>query len=164
MPKFNMVRGQKKMANLIAQQNTDLFSKAELKIIVTLSDMEQPIVDSTITHSEWDFPTSSWITTTEPRKFKITHLSYEYDTYDTYDSYYPTERVLRLSSVQGVYFLKGDKKIGKRETHFWGNLPKELVNQIPDKLHEYARQELATELKKQIDRVLSHGVVIEGVK
>lgn len=152
------------MANVIQQQNTSVFSKAELKIDVTLSDMEQPIVDSTITHNEWDFAQKQWVTTKEPRKFKVTHLNYEYDTYDSYDSYYPTEKVLRLSSVRGVYFLKGNKKVGRKETTFWGNLPKELVTQIPDNLHEYARQELATELKKQIDRVLSHGVVIEGVK
>lgn len=152
------------MASLITQQNTDIFSKAELLIKVTLSDMEQPIVDSTITHSKWDFTQNNWVTTTEPRKFKVTELTYEYDTYDSYDSYYPTEKVLRLSSLQGVYFLKGNKKVGKKETTFWGNLPKELVNQIPDNLHEYARRELVIELKAQLDRVLSHGVVIEGVK
>ena len=159
-----IIKQQSKNVFLIQQQNTSVFSKAELVIKVTLSDMEQPIVDSTITHSEWDFVQKNWVTTTEPRKFKITKLTYEYDTYDSYDSYYPTEKVLRLSSLQGVYFLKGNKKIGRKETTWWGNLPKELVNQIPDNLHEYARQELATELKKQLDRVLSHGVVIEGVK
>ena len=158
------IQQQSKNVFLVKQQNTKVFSKAELLIKVSLSDMEQPIVDSTITRSEWDFTQKNWVTTTEPRKFKITELTYEYDTYDSYDSYYPTEKVLRLSSLQGVYFLKGNKKVGRKETTFWGNLPKELVNQIPDNLHEYARQELATELKKQLDRVLSHGVVIEGVK
>ena len=36
------------MANLITRQNTDIYSKAEIEIDVSLSDMEQIVIDDEI--------------------------------------------------------------------------------------------------------------------
>ena len=149
------------MANLITRQNTDVDTKAEIEIDVSLSDMEQIVIDDEIS-GRYDSNTGQY--TKEPRKFKVVELNYEFDlNHDVWKTAeFPTKDVLRLKGMKGYYFRKGNKKVGTREVVFWYGLTDKQIAQIPDKLHDYARKELANVLKQKLERVLSHGVVIEG--
>ena len=147
------------MANLITRQSTDIYSNAEIKIDVQLSDMEQIVIDDEIS--------LGWTTNgqkKEPRKFKVVELNYEFDL--NHDSWrtaeFPTKEVLRLKGMKGYYFRKGNKKVGTREVVFWYGLDDNQVAQIPDELHNYARKELANVLQKKLERVLQQGIVIEA--
>ena len=149
------------MANLITRQNTDIYSNAEIKIDVQLSDMEQVVIDDEVSLG-WDSVTNGQ--KKEPRKFKVVELNYEFDlNHDVWKTAeFPTKDVLRLKGMKGYYFRKGDKKVGTREVVFWYGLDDNQVKQIPDKLHDYARKELATMLKQKLERVLQQGIVIEA--
>ena len=148
------------MATLITQQQTDISTSAEIKINVELSDMEQVVISDVIS-TKWDSNTGNYLH--EPRKFKVISLDYEYDLDEhSYHGEFPTKGVLRLKGMAGYYFRKGDRKVGTRLTRFWYGLTDEQIKQIPDELHNYARKELADVLKKKLERVMQHGVVIEG--
>lgn len=148
------------MANLITQQQTDINTSAEIKINVELSDMEQVVITDVI-QTNWDSNTGKYLQ--EPRKFKVVSLDYEYDLDEhSYRGEFPTKGVLRLNGMAGYYYRKGDRKVGTRLTRYWYGLTDEQIKQIPDKLHDYARKELADVLKKKLERVMQHGVVIES--
>ena len=139
------------MANVIQKQNTDIYSKAEIEIDVSLSDMEQVVIDDEISFG-WDSVTNGQ--KKEPRKFLVTELTYEFDTNaDVWKTAeFPTKDVLRLKGMKGYYYRKGNKKVGTREVVFWYGLDDKQIAQIPDKLHDYARKELANVLQKKIGR------------
>ena len=147
------------MANVIKKQDTDIYSKAEIEINVSLSDMEQVVIDDEVSLG-WDSVTNGQ--KKEPRKFLVTELNYEFDTNGFYGADFPTKDVLRLKGMAGYYYRKGDRKVGTRLTRYWYGLTDEQINQIPDKLHDYARKELAKVLKQKLERVLQHGIVIEA--
>ena len=147
------------MANVIQKQNTNVYSKAEIEVEVYLSDMEQVVIDDEISFG-WDSVTNGQ--KKEPRKFLVTELTYEFDTHGFYVAEFPTKDVLRLKGMKGYYYRKGNKKVGTKQITFWYGLTDKQIAQIPDKLHDYARKELANVLQKKLERVLQQGIVIEG--
>ena len=149
------------MVHLIESQDTEVSTNAEITIRVCLSDMEQVVIDDEIS-GRYDSNTGQY--TKEKRKFKVTQLDYEFDlnTNIWRSGDFATKDVLRLKGMAGYFFRKGDKKVGTRLTTTWYGLTDEQIAQIPDKLHDYARQQLANVLKEKLERVIDKGVVIEG--
>lgn len=145
------------MAQIVTRPTTEVTHSNSITINVHLSDMEQPIIDSHI--SRWEFQNNNWVEVHEPRKFQVTDLVYEYDTFDDY-GYFPTKGVLHLDLIKGNFFLKNNRKAGTRDSGV--AVTDEHINQIPDRIHNYARQLLKEQIQKQLTKVLQVGVVVEG--
>lgn len=145
------------MAQIVTRTTTEVAHSNSITINVHLADMEQPIIDSHI--SRWEFQNNNWVEVHEPRKFQVTDLVYEYDTNDSW-SYFPTKGVLHLELIKGNFFLKNNRKAGTRDSGV--EVSDEHIKQIPDKIHDYARQLLKEHIQKQLTKVLQTGVVIEG--
>ena len=67
-----------------------------------------------------------------------------------------------ITSIHGVYFLKGDKRagIGERSLHYKA-LTKEVIEQIPDNLLKYGRDYLETNLAPRLQNLIKTGLVME---
>lgn len=146
------------MSNLLMQQNTDLYTRTEIVINVSLSDLEQPIIDvDKVVSYNWQ----TGIHTTEIRKFLVKELIYEYDDY-----FGSNNHTLRLVQLKGNQFLKGNKKIGgKEDLLYLSSIDKterdKVVKQIPNDLHAYAEKELNNKIKSTFEFIISKGVVID---
>lgn len=148
------------MAIQIVKQPTTITTfHAEVGIVVSLSDMEQPIVEIDKTTS-YNSATNSY--NKDLRKFLIKEMTYLFDT----NFYKPqSQKVLSIASINGSFFLKGNKKIGGGScTIYLHNTTKAerklITDQIPTKLHDYAIKELETNIKNSLDYMIRVGVVI----
>lgn len=144
------------MPNVVT--NTEMYSRAEVNINVTLSDLEQVIIETDkVVSYNWQ----TGIHATEIRKFIVKELVYEFDNFLKKGN-----GELRLIRLQGNFFLKGNKKIGGKEEIFYlSGMDKadrdKLIKQIPINLHDHAIKELTTKVKSNLDFMMSKGVVID---
>ena len=144
------------MPNVVT--NTEMYSRAEVNINVTLSDLEQVVIETDkVVSYNWQ----TGIHTTEIRKFIVKGLIYEFDNFLK-----KGKGELRLIQLQGNFFLKGNKKIGGKEEIFYlSGMDKadrdKLIKQIPTNLHDHATKELTTKVKSNLDLMMSKGVVID---
>ena len=138
---------------------TSVSSNADVNIMVELSSMERPIikVDKLLRHERVN---DNWVAVTTKRKFLVERLTYTFDTYEYRQDHYKTKDVLKLAYVTGRYF-NANKKLALSLDNVL-SITDEMLKDIPDKLHDYARQQFADVIQKQLGRVLDKGVVVEG--
>ena len=66
-----------------------------------------------------------------------------------------------ITSVHGVYFLKGDKHAGAKVASLVnGFITKEVIDQIPDRIWKYGRDYFDNEITPRLQEVLKTGIVI----
>ena len=132
---FSQERLKKKTERHI-QSKTEVNSILNMDTEITLADTEQPTI---IIKSEYYHNGEKFVS--DQRNFRVTHLIYEFDVLSIRNELYPTPDVYRFTGIRGIYYLKGNKELGVRE-HTFRHITKEMVEQIPDELHEHARKDL----------------------
>ena len=142
------------MSNLEVS-NTTTDGRYEISISVKLGELDQPIITAK-KPTGWEVANGKWKQNEESRKFVVQTIYYNfYSWHDTTD--------FKISSLVGVYFLKNSKKTGSKLGSI--NLDvkdpadfNEIVNQIPAKLHDYAKEKLK-EIEATLKEVLDKGVI-----
>lgn len=149
------------MANVIQVSKTDLSINAEIEIRVELSDLEQIVVNAEKLIG-YNLANNQWIPTNEPRKFRITEFIYRYKNWyvQNVEHYEIHEQVIELTAIKGNYFLKGNKKVGGKES--WLNITQNVLDQIPDEIHDHARKELNDKIRAILENILQQGVVVKA--
>ena len=147
--KSSLERREQQMSNsvsLIKNQEVKIDGWETISFTVTIPDLEQVVINAP---HRWDWKTSA---TKEMRKFVV--KGFTYDMRGSMDT-------LRLTQINGVFFLKGDKRAGIQETYLHNHFfSKEVIDQIPDSLLKYGRDYLADDLAPRLKAMIDTGLVI----
>ena len=120
-----------------------------IEFSVALPDMKQPIIMACKGGHYYDHTTNQWKTNTNKSKFRLTSLNYKLE-----------EGVISLTTLRGNFFTKANR-VGAREA--WvGQLDKETIDQIPDELHDMAREHLNKELAPMLQKIIDTGLVVKA--
>ena len=129
--------------------DTTLSSNWErIEFSVALPDMKQIVIMANQGKYFWDTTTSSWAIAKEKKKFRLTSFDYKLD-----------EGVIELVALRGNFFTKANK-VGARETWIT-RFDQETLDQIPDELHDFAREHLAKELTPMLQKIIDTGLVVK---
>ena len=144
------------MTILEIQTETDVNVSSNLSFYcyVTLQDSEQIIID--IEETEWK--NGSYQPTGVIKKFRLEKLTYQNYSLKNHSW-------VNLHSIEVRGFRK-DKGLRYR-TEYFHNLSQLVIDQIPDKYHNYAREGFAkevVELQEQLTTMTNEGVRIEPRK
>jgi len=122
-------------------------------VSVYLPDLEQVIIEAPA-KSEYIRINDKWEQQfSDPRKFRV--IKFEYRVEDGSDE-------LSLVTVVGNFFLKNSKKIGTKDSYLHHEaLTKELLEQIPDELHRYAREYMRDTFIPTFSKVIANGVIVK---
>jgi hypothetical protein len=116
---------------------------------VSLPDLKQPIIMANEGKYVWDSTTNNWGVSKTKKKFRLTGFDYKLD----------DDGVLSLSAITGNFFTKANR-VGARESYV-SRFDQETLDQIPDELHEFARERLAKELTPMLQKVIDTGLVVK---
>jgi len=136
------------MSNSILE-NTEVEIKGweTISFTVTIPDLEQVVI---VAPHTWNWQTSSYTST---RKFLVKKLQYEMRGHGNDQ--------IGITSIHGVYFLKGDNRAGIGEKSlYYKSLTKEVIEQIPDNLLKYGRDYLETNLAPRLQNLIKTGIVM----
>lgn len=144
------------MTILEIQKETDVNVSSNLSFYcyVTLQDSEQIIID--IEETEWR--NGSYQSTGVIKKFRLEKLTYQNYSLKNHSW-------VNLHSIEVRGFRK-DKGLRYR-TEYFHSLSQLVIDQIPDKYHDYAREAFAkevVELEEQLTSMTNEGVRIETRK
>jgi len=115
---------------------------------VSLPDLKQPIIMAKEGKYVWDNTTNNWGISNAKKKFRLTGFDYKLD-----------EGVIVLYAITGNFFTKANR-VGARESYVH-NFDQETLDQIPDELHDFARERLAKELTPMLQKVIDTGLVVK---
>jgi hypothetical protein len=115
---------------------------------VSLPDLKQPIIMALEGKYVWDNTTNNWGISKVKKKFRLTGFDYKLD-----------EGVIVLYAITGNFFTKANR-VGARESYVH-NFDQETLDQIPDELHNFARERLAKELTPMLQKVIDTGLVVK---
>jgi hypothetical protein len=96
----------------------------------------------------FDSTTNQWATRKDKKKFRLTGFDYKLD-----------EGVISLETLRGNFFTKANR-VGARETWIT-RFDQETLDQIPDELHDFAREHLAKELTPMLQKIIDTGLVVK---
>jgi len=114
---------------------------------VTLSDTEQLILSIEETEGQWVNGNYKMVKTGETNKYRLEGLYYG-KSY-SYSEYSPSEEgAIQLSSLTIRGFRKDGHLRYRNETLYTASITKEVIEQIPDSYHNYAREAFAKEMVK----------------
>jgi hypothetical protein len=116
---------------------------------VSLPDLKQPIIMANEGKYVWDSTTNNWGVSKTKKKFRLTGFDYKLD----------DDGVLSLSAITGNFFTKANR-VGARESYV-SRFDQETLDQIPDELHDFARERLAKELTPMLQKVIDTGLVVK---
>ena len=115
---------------------------------VSLSDMNQLVIMANEGKYVWDSVTSSWTVSKDKKKFRLTAFDYQLD-----------EGSIVLHAIRGNFFTKANR-VGARET--WvTRFDQETLDQIPNELHDFAREHFAKELTPMLQKIIDTGLVVK---
>jgi len=119
-----------------------------IEFSVALPDMNQPIIMASENNYAWDNATNQWAINKTKKKFRLTGFDYKLD-----------EGVISLETLRGNFFTKANR-VGAREAWI-RQLDKETLDQIPDELHDMAREHFAKELTPLLQKIIDTGLVVK---
>jgi hypothetical protein len=119
-----------------------------IEFSVALPDMNQPIIMASENKYAWDNATNQWAINKTKKKFRLTGFDYKLD-----------EGVISLETLRGNFFTKANR-VGAREAWI-RQLDKETLDQIPDELHDMAREHFAKELTPLLQKIIDTGLVVK---
>jgi len=120
-----------------------------IEFSVALPDMNQPIIMASENKYAWDNATNQWAINKTKKKFRLTGFDYKLD-----------EGVISLETLRGNFFTKANR-VGAREAWI-RQLDKETLDQIPDELHDMAREHFAKELTPLLQKIIDTGLVVKA--
>jgi hypothetical protein len=116
---------------------------------VVLPDMKQIVIMANEGKYVWDNTTNSWGISKDKKKFRLTGFDYELD-----------EGVIKLKTIKGNFFTKANR-VGARDTWI-RHIDQETLDQIPDELHDFAREHFAKEVTPLLQKVIDTGLVVKA--
>jgi hypothetical protein len=117
---------------------------------VSLPDLKQPIIMTLEGKYVWDKTTNNWGISKTKKKFRVTGFDYKLD----------DEGFITLHAITGNFFTKANR-VGARQSYV-NNFDQETLDQIPDELHDFARERLAKELTPLLQKVIDTGLVVKA--
>jgi hypothetical protein len=141
------------MSAVIERTESKVDNYHQLECQVTLSDLEQIVIKAP-KYAGYKLVNGSWVANQpELRKYRVTRLFYSL----TEDKDNPNG-VIKIHRIDGNYFNKGSNRIGVRTT--WLNPTKEVIEQLPDSIHDRARANFQNVVTPLLQSVLEKGLVI----
>jgi hypothetical protein len=143
------------IVNQLPQTKVNCYYGVNFSCDVKLSDTEQIIIE--VPDTEYNYTLGGYRKTGSTTKYRLEKISY--DTPHTHSN----QIVLRHLTVRG---FRKDGGLRFRETTLWHlteEMLKEVIAQIPDKYHDYAREEFAikmAELQERLTELTNNGVKI----
>jgi hypothetical protein len=123
-------------------------SYERIEFSVVLPDMKQIVIMANEGKYFWDNTSNSWAISKDKKKFRLTNLDYQLD-----------EGSIVLHAIRGNFFTKANR-VGARETWIT-RFDQETLDQIPDELHDFAREHLAKELTPMLQKIIDTGLVVK---
>jgi hypothetical protein len=120
-----------------------------IEFSVALPDLKQPIIMALEGKFVFDSTTNNWGISKVKKKFRLTGFDYKLD-----------EGVIVLYAITGNFFTKANR-VGARESYVH-NFDQETLDQIPDELHDFARERFAKELTPMLQKIIDTGLVVKA--
>ena len=120
-----------------------------IEFSVVLPDMKQLLIMANEGKYAWDNTTNSWGITKDKKKFRVTGFDYELD-----------EGVVKLKTIRGNFFTKANRVVAREA---WvRQFDQDTLDQIPNELHDYAREHFAKELMPMLQKAIDTGLVVKA--
>ena len=119
-----------------------------IEFSVSLPDMKQIVIMANEGKYVWDNTTNSWGISKDKKKFRLTGFDYEL-----------SEGVVKLKTIRGNFFTKANR-VGARDTWI-RHIDQETLDQIPDELHDFAREHFAKELTPMLQKIIDTGLEVK---
>jgi hypothetical protein len=119
-----------------------------IEFSVDLPDMKQIVISAIQGIYVWDSVTNKWVMSNNKKKFRVTGFEYKLD-----------EGSIVLYTIKGNFFTKANR-LGARESlvHVFDQ---ETLDQIPDELHDKAREHFSKEVTPMLEKIIEKGLVIQ---
>jgi hypothetical protein len=120
-----------------------------IEFSVSLPDMKQIVIMANEGKYYFDTITNSWAVSKNKKKFRLVAFDYELD-----------EGVVKLKTIRGNFFTKANR-VGARDTWI-RHIDQETLDQIPDELHDFAREHFAKELTPMLQKIIDTGLEVKA--
>ena len=120
-----------------------------IEFSVALPDLTQPIIMALEGKYCFDTATNSWQISKDKKKFRLTGFDYELD-----------EGSIVLKGLRGNFFTKANR-VGAREAWI-RHIDQETLDQIPNELHDFAREHFVKELTPLFQKIIDTGLVVKA--
>jgi hypothetical protein len=124
-------------------------SSERIEFSVSLPDMKQIVIMANEGKYYFDTTTNSWAVSKNKKKFRLVAFDYELD-----------EGVVKLKTIRGNFFTKANR-VGAREAWI-RHIDQETLDQIPNELHDFAREHFAKEVTPLLQKVIDTGLVVKA--
>ena len=124
-------------------------SLERIEFSVSLPDMKQIVIMANEGKYYFDTTTNSWAVSKNKKKFRLVAFDYELD-----------EGVVKLKTIKGNFFTKANR-VGARESWI-RHIDQETLDQIPDELHDFAREHFAKELTPMLQKIIDTGLEVKA--
>lgn len=124
-------------------------SYERIEFSVVLPDMKQIVIMANEGKYFWDNTSNSWAISKDKKKFRLTGFDYKLD-----------EGSIVLNTLRGNFFTKANR-VGARETWI-RHIDQETLNQIPNELHDFAREHFSKEVTPLLQKVIDAGLVVKA--
>ena len=139
------------MAIQVIELSNEVIKTEWLKIefSVSLPDIKQIVIMANEGRYVWDNTTNNWGISKDKKKFRLTSLDYKLD-----------EGSIVLYGITGNFFTKANR-VGARESYVH-TFDQETLDQIPDELHNFAREHFAKEVTPMLQKIIDTGLEIKA--
>jgi hypothetical protein len=120
-----------------------------IEFSVSLPDMKQIVIMANEGKYYFDTTTNSWAISKNKKKFRLVAFDYELD-----------EGVVKLKTIKGNFFTKANR-VGARESWI-RHIDQETLDQIPNELHDFAREHFAKELTPMLQKIIDTGLEVKA--
>jgi hypothetical protein len=120
-----------------------------IEFSVALPDLTQPIIMALEGKYYFDTIANNWAISKDKKKFRLTGFDYKLD-----------EGSIVLKTLRGNFFTKANR-VGARET-WLRHIDQETLDQIPDELHNFAREHFAKELTPMLQKIIDTGLEVKA--
>jgi hypothetical protein len=120
-----------------------------IEFSVALPDLTQPIIMALEGKYYFDTIANNWAISKDKKKFRLTGFDYKLD-----------EGSIVLKTLRGNFFTKANR-VGARET-WLRHIDQETLDQIPNELHDFAREHFAKEVMPLLQKIIDTGLVVKA--
>jgi len=119
-----------------------------IEFSVALPDMKQIVIMANEGKYYYDKTINNWAISKDKKKFRLTGFDYKLD-----------EGCIVLTAIKGNFFTKANR-VGARDSYVQ-RIYQETFDQIPNELHDYAREHFAKEVMPLLQKVIDTGLVVK---
>ena len=120
-----------------------------IEFSVSLPDMKQIVIMANEGKYYFDTIANNWAISKNKKKFRLVAFDYELD-----------EGVVKLKTIKGNFFTKANR-VGARESWI-RHIDQETLDQIPNELHDFAREHFAKELTPMLQKIIDTGLEVKA--